>query len=98
MQNEMSCQTARQSRESFVEETEWTALWTRNLDNSDPGKIDEQSDELIQNDILYSYVPHEKYSAGWGMDYMTGLDAERLVKDNIEVAVEIFTRRFVTIS
>lgn len=50
-------------------------------------------DELIDEEILDSSVPHEKPSGGPIRNYLKHSEVEELMEENIKTAVEVTTKR-----
>lgn len=67
------------------------ALWSKFLDPVDCREADGHEDELINNDILDSYLPREELSEVPIRGYVTSSEVEKLMKDNIMTAVEVAT-------
>lgn len=71
-------------------------LWTKELECTGPCSVIEKEDELIDNEILNNYFLHKDPSGGPNSDYIKCSEVKKLIKDNINTAVEVATKRVVT--
>lgn len=83
-------------REAGAKETKTGALWTKEPERVESGKVDKHGDKFINNEILDSYVPLEKTSDGPTGDYIKSSEIEMLMDDPIKTIVEDSTWGIVT--
>lgn len=96
MTHETSYQPAWASIESLFKNVESVALWTKEFDRIDHRYVDENEDQLVDNQMFYSYVLLEEPS-GWPIrDFIPRLEAQKLMENGIKTAVEVDRRRLFT--
>lgn len=73
-----------------MEEAETMALWTAKLELTYRCDLHEPvGDDLIENDILDTFVPHEDPGVSQHRDCMTRSEAKNLMENNIKTTFEV---------
>lgn len=73
------------------------AFWTTELERTDSGKDNEHVErELIENEVMEIFVPHEEPIFSLHDDYVTRFEVEKLMNNYMKTAVEAATTGLLT--
>lgn len=96
MRNETSYLKAGPSKELLAKDAQSITLWPEELEGANECEANEHEEELVNNEILDSFVPKEERSSGSIRGYMTCSEVGKVIEDKFQAAVEVATRGIVT--